>query len=165
MAISSKLSPCLWFDNQAEAAAKFYVSVFPKSGIDRISHYGKAGHETHKRPEGSVMTVDFHLGEQPMTALNGGPEFKLTEAISLQILCETQDDVDHCWRKLTADGGKEGPCGWVTDKFGLSWQVVPTAMSELMNDSDRDRFDRAMAAMMTMKKLDIAALRKAADGK
>ena len=153
------ITPCLWFDTDGEDAANFYVSVFPNSHVVGVARYGSAG----PRPEGTVMTVDFVLDGLPFTALNGGPDFSFNEAISFQIPCADQSEVDHYWDAL-ADGGKEGPCGWVSDRFGLSWQVVPNRLSELLGDPDAERAQRAMAAMLTMGKLDIAALEKAADG-
>jgi predicted 3-demethylubiquinone-9 3-methyltransferase (glyoxalase superfamily) len=160
--ITSKIVPCLWFDDQAESAARFYASVFPNSAVGAISRYGKAGHDIHKRPERSVMVVSFTLDGTEMRALNGGPLFKFTEAISLEVRCETQDEIDYFWAKLgTAGGGEDGPCGWLKDKFGLSWQIVPANMPQLMGDA---RSDRAMAAIMQMKKIDMAALERAFNG-
>ena len=155
-----KITSCLWFDTEGEEAAQFYCSLFPNSRIVGVSHYGEAG----PRPAGTVLTVDFELDGRPYVALNGGPEFPFTEAVSFQISCVDQDEVDRFWKALTADGGEEGPCGWVKDRFGLSWQVVPTALPELLSDPDPERANRAMAAMLQMKKLDIATLRAAADG-
>ncbi|MFF8958095.1 VOC family protein [Streptomyces sp. NPDC014894] len=152
------ITPNLWFDTQGEEAATFYVSVFPNSGITNVSHYGEAG----PRPAGTVLTVDFVLDGQPYTAINGGPEFTFTEAISLQIDCADQTEVDHYWTKLS-EGGEEGPCGWLKDRYGLSWQVVPAALGELLGDPDQGRAQRAMRAMLGMKKLDVARLREAAD--
>lgn len=152
------ITPCLWFDTEGEEAANFYVGLFPDSRILEISRYGSAG----PRPEGTVMTVDFVLNGQQFLALNGGPEFTFTEAVSFQVPCDTQEDVDHYWNAF-ADGGKEGPCGWIQDRYGLSWQVVPTALPELLGDPDPARAQRAMQAMLSMGKLDIAALRQAAD--
>ncbi|HEV8378536.1 MAG TPA: VOC family protein [Tepidisphaeraceae bacterium] len=160
MQIKSKIAPCLWFDNQAEVAAKFYTSVFKGSKIVKTSHYTEAGREVHGRPPGSVMTVEFELAGQSFTALNGGPLFKFNEAISFQVMCETQDEVDYFWSKLS-DGGQEGPCGWLKDKFGVSWQVVPTIMGHLFSDKDPKKAGRAMQAMLKMKKLDIAELKRA----
>jgi predicted 3-demethylubiquinone-9 3-methyltransferase (glyoxalase superfamily) len=152
-----KITPCLWFDTQAEEAAKFYAAIFKKSKIGRVSRYGKAGFEVHGRPAGSVMTVEFELDGQPFVALNGGPIFKFDEAVSFQIYCENQQEVDHYWSALTK-GGEEGPCGWLKDKFGLSWQIVPAVLPELLEGA---RADRVMQALMPMKKLDIAALKRA----
>ena len=151
--------PCLWFDTQGEDAAAFYVSVFPNSRIVDVTHYTEAG----PREPGTVMTVDFELDGQRYLALNGGPEFTFDEAISFEIECADQAEVDHYWERL-ADGGKHGPCGWLTDKFGVAWQVVPTALNELVADPDRARANRAIAAMLTMGKLDVATLQRAADG-
>ena len=153
------ITPCLWFDTQAEDAAAFYVSVFKNSSIVSTSHYGEAG----PREAGMVLTVQFELDGQPFTALNGGPEFTFDEAISFQIDCTSQDDVDYYWERLTADGGQDGPCGWVKDKFGVSWQVVPDELEKLLADPDQGRAQRAMAAMLQMRKIDIAAVREAAD--
>jgi predicted 3-demethylubiquinone-9 3-methyltransferase (glyoxalase superfamily) len=161
-----KIGPCLWFDNQAEEAAKFYAGIFKKSRIVKISRYGEAGHEIHRRPAGSVMTVAFELEGQPFTALNGGPLFKFNEAISLQVYCKTQKEVDYYWDKLTAGGDTNAQqCGWLKDKYGVSWQVVPTVALELLSDPKSKKSQRAFAAMMQMKKLDIAALKRAYDGK
>ncbi|MFE0104222.1 VOC family protein [Streptomyces sp. NPDC059009] len=154
------IKPCLWFDTKGQEAAEFYVSVFPNSKINHISHYGEGA----PRPAGSVLTVDFELDGQPYIALNGGPEFTFDEAVSLTIDCADQEEVDHYWSKLTEDGGEEGPCGWLKDKFGLSWQVVPAIVGELMADPDPARNQRVMTAIFGMKKLDVAALRAAADG-
>jgi predicted 3-demethylubiquinone-9 3-methyltransferase (glyoxalase superfamily) len=158
-----KITPCLWFDSQAEEAAKFYVSIFENSEIKEISRYGKAGFEIHQRPEGSVMTISFRLGETDFTALNGGPQFKFSEAISLQIFCDTQDEVDYFWSKLS-EGGEEGPCGWLKDKFGLSWQVVPSRLSEMLRDPNSKKVERVTAAFLQMKKFDLAALDRAYHG-
>src|SRR5256885_12166094 len=139
MQIKSKIVPCLWFDDQGEEAAKFYTSIFKGSKINKITHYTEAGREVHGRKAGSVMTVAFELAGQPFTALNGGPQFKFNEAISFQVNCETQDEIDYFWSKLT-EGGQEGPCGWLKDKFGLSWQVIPTALPQmLMDEGSGDR--------------------------
>ena len=155
-----KLTPCLWFDNQAEEAARFYCSIFDHSKITAITHYGHAGFEFHGRPEGSVMTVSFELDGQSFTALNGGPIFKFTEAISLQVSCRTQADVDHYWNALSQGGDEAAQqCGWLKDKYGLSWQVVPSLLNELMADPKKS--ERAMTAMLQMKKIDIAALERA----
>ena len=159
------ITPCLWFDSEAEEAARFYTSVFPDSRITAVSHYGEAGREVHGREPGSVMTVAFELAGQPFTALNGGPIFKFTEAVSFQINCDTQAEVDHFWHRLSAGGDpKAQQCGWLKDKFGLSWQVVPTVLPELMTDPDPRKRERAMTAMLRMKKLDIGELRRAAAG-
>ncbi|MEU1132036.1 VOC family protein [Streptomyces sp. NPDC005900] len=154
-----RITPNLWFDTQGEEAANFYVSVFPNSAIKNISYYGEGA----PRPAGTVLTVDFELDGKPFTALNGGPEFTFSEAVSLSIDCADQEEVDHYWAKLS-EGGEEGPCGWLKDKYGLSWQVVPTILTELVTGPDPERAQRAMQAMFGMKKLDVAALRAAADG-
>jgi predicted 3-demethylubiquinone-9 3-methyltransferase (glyoxalase superfamily) len=160
-----RIAPCLWFDDQAEEAANFYVGIFKNSKITKIARYPKVGQEIHHRPAGSVMTVAFELDGQPFTALNGGPVFKFNEAVSLQINCETQQEVDHYWEKLGKGGDpKAQQCGWVKDKFGLSWQVVPTILPELVTDPDPKKAERAFAAMMEMKKLDIDKLKQAAAG-
>jgi predicted 3-demethylubiquinone-9 3-methyltransferase (glyoxalase superfamily) len=165
MAIAGKqITPCLWFDAQAEEAAKFYCAVFKNSKITAISRYPEAGQEIHKKPPGSVMVVAFELDGQPFTALNGGPQFKFDEAVSFQIMCETQGEIDHYWSALTA-GGQEGPCGWLKDKFGLSWQVVANAIPRMMSDPDAKRSARVMNAFMRMKKLDLSALERAYAGR
>jgi predicted 3-demethylubiquinone-9 3-methyltransferase (glyoxalase superfamily) len=152
-----KITPCLWFDTEGEEAAKFYTSVFPNSRIVDVTHYGSAG----PRPEGTVMTVSFELDGQRFTALNGGPEFTFTEAISFEVSCETQEEVDAFWSKLS-EGGEEGPCGWLKDRFGVSWQIVPTALPRLLADSDREKAQRVMQAMLSMKKIEIEPLERAA---
>ncbi|MEU9860158.1 VOC family protein [Streptomyces sp. NPDC047971] len=154
-----RITPNLWFDTQGKEAAEFYCSVFPNSAIRNVSHYGEAG----PRPAGTVLTVDFVLDGTPFTAINGGPEFTFDEAVSFLIDCADQEEVDHYWGKLS-EGGQEGPCGWVKDKFGLSWQVVPSVLEELLSDPDEARAQRAMKAMLAMGKLDVAALVAAADG-
>ena len=151
------LVPCLWFDTEGEEAAEFYTSVFPNSKILDVSRYGEAG----PRPAGTVMTVSFELNEQEFLALNGGPDFTFSEAISFQVFCEGQAEVDRYWAALS-EGGEEGPCGWLKDRFGLSWQIVPTRLSELLSDPDPQRSQRAMKAMLGMKKIDIADLERAA---
>ncbi|MGH3098110.1 MAG: VOC family protein [Streptosporangiales bacterium] len=154
----SKTTPCLWFDTQAEEAATFYTAVFKNSRIVDVTRYGSAGPGV----AGSVMTVTFELDGQSFVGLNGGPQFTFSEAISFQVDCADQDEVDYYWNELSA-GGEEGPCGWVKDKFGVSWQVVPRALPELLSDLDRERSQRAMSAMLQMGKLDAAALYRAAD--
>jgi predicted 3-demethylubiquinone-9 3-methyltransferase (glyoxalase superfamily) len=154
-----RITPNLWFDTEGEQAAEFYVSAFPNSKITAVTHYGEAG----PREAGMVLTVNFVLDGQEFTAINGGPEFTFDEAISLLVNCADQDEVDYYWQKLT-DGGQEVQCGWLKDKFGLSWQVVPGGMEEMLNDPDPDRAQRAMKAMLGMTKIDIAALQAAADG-
>lgn len=156
-----KTIPCLWFDTDAEEAAALYVSVFPNSAITGVTRYGPGG----PRPEGLALTVSFTLDGQEYVALNGGPEFTFSEAISFQIPCADQAEVDHYWNALTDSGGKESQCGWLTDRFGLSWQVVPTRLTELVGDPDPERAQRATQAMLTMAKIDIAALERAADGR
>jgi predicted 3-demethylubiquinone-9 3-methyltransferase (glyoxalase superfamily) len=154
--------PCLWFDGQAEEAAQFYVSVFDRSRITRVTHYGKAGQEVHHHAPGSVLTVSFELLGQPFTALNGGPDFKFSEAISLQVMCETQGEIDRYWSKLSANGDTSAQqCGWLKDRFGLSWQIVPAALPAWIGDTDTSKADRTMKAMLQMKKLDIAKLKEA----
>ena len=157
MATLKKITPCLWFDSDGEEAATFYTGIFENSRIVHVSRYGSAG----PRPEGMVMTVNFELDGQEFIALNGGPEFTFDEAISFQVNCESQEEVDRFWSKLSA-GGEEGPCGWVKDKFGVSWQIVPTLLDELIRDPDTERSQRAMKAMLAMKKIDIAELERAA---
>src|SRR5262245_19111060 len=161
MLATPKIAPCLWFDDRAEEAARFYVGIFKNSKILDVSRYSEAGYEVHGRPAGSVMTVSFELDGQRFTALNGGPLFKFSEAISFQISCETQEEVDHYWSKLSAGGDPNAQqCGWLKDKFGLSWQVVPTALPKLLMDPDATKSKRAMDAMLQMKKLDIAKLER-----
>ena len=154
-----KIVTCLWFDDQGEEAATFYTSVFPNSRITEVQHYPEAGPGV---AAGTVSTVSFTLDGQDYVALNGGPMFTFTEAVSLQVHCETQEEVDDYWAKL-GEGGEESVCGWLKDRYGLSWQIVPTALLELTADPDRDRAARAFAAMLTMRKIDIAELRRAAD--
>lgn len=153
-----KITPFLWFDNQAEEAAKFYTSIFKNSKINTVTHYGEAG----PSEPGSVLTVEFELDGVSFVALNGGPTFKFTEAISLQIACETQEEVNNLWNKLTADGGAPSQCGWLKDKYGLSWQVVPTALPRLLKQPDAEKANRVMAAMLKMTKIEIAELERAA---
>jgi predicted 3-demethylubiquinone-9 3-methyltransferase (glyoxalase superfamily) len=157
--MQQRISPNLWFDTEAEEAAQFYVSVFKSSRIVSTARYPEAA----PGPTGSVMTVEFELDGQRFVAINGGPQFKFSEAVSLQINCEDQAEVDYYWGRLS-EGGEEGPCGWLKDRFGLSWQVTPTGIDEVFSDPDPERANRAMKAMLQMKKLDIAALRAAADG-
>ena len=159
------ITPCLWFDTQAEEAARYYTGIFKNSKITSISRYTEAGREVHGKPPGTVLTVAFELNGQPFTALNGGPVFKFNEAISFQIMCRTQEEVDHYWNKLSEGGDKNAQqCGWLKDKYGVSWQVVPTVLSEMMADPDQKKSGRAMQAMLQMKKIDIAALKRAYDG-
>jgi len=153
------ITPCLWFDTEGEDAAKLYTSVFPNSKIGKVTRYGSAG----PRDEGTVMTVDFELDGQPFVALNGGPDFKFTEALSFQVSCKDQEEVDRYWTTLS-EGGEEGPCGWLKDRFGLSWQIVPDALPRLLSDPDKDKAQRVMAAMLEMRKIEIAELEAAAQG-
>lgn len=153
-----KITPCLWFDNQAEDAANFYVSIFKNSKIESVSRYGKEGFEIHGQKEGTLLTVAFQINGQPFTALNGGPVFKFTEAVSFQVFCETQVEIDDYWNKLT-QGGQEVQCGWLKDKFGLSWQIIPTILPKLL--SDPSRAGRVMKAYLKMKKFDIEKLMQA----
>jgi predicted 3-demethylubiquinone-9 3-methyltransferase (glyoxalase superfamily) len=162
-AIRPKLAPCLWFDTQAEQAANFYVSIFGDSRIKRTTRYGKVGHETHGKEAGSVLTVEFELCGQAFVALNGGPLFKFNEAISFQVLCETQDEIDYFWGRL-CDGGVESACGWLKDRYGVSWQVVPSDLPQMLTDADSTKSERAMAALLKMKKFDLAALQRAYTG-
>ncbi len=155
-----KINPFLWFDSEAEQAAKFYVGIFKNSKIGKITHYGEDG----PRPKGSVMTAEFTLDRVDFVALNGGPQFKFTEAISFSVNCETQDEIDYFWEKLSADGGSTGRCGWLKDKFGLSWQVNPVFLGDMLADPDAGKANRVMKAMMEMDKIDIASLEKAAKG-
>jgi predicted 3-demethylubiquinone-9 3-methyltransferase (glyoxalase superfamily) len=157
--MAQKITPNLWFDTEAEEAANFYVSLFPNSRIVNVSHYTEAG----PREAGTVMTVEFELDGQRFVGINGGPEFTFDEAVSFQIDCETQDEVDSYWERLT-DGGEESQCGWLKDRYGLSWQVTPAGIEELFADPDPARAERAMQAMLGMRKLDLAAMRAAADG-
>ena len=162
MAIARQtIVPCLWFDTRAEEAAKFYVGIFKNSRIGRVSRFPDAGKEIHGKDAGTVMTVEFELEGQTFIALNGGPQFTFDEAISFQVMCETQDEIDNYWNKLTAGGGEEGPCGWLKDKFRLSWQIVPSMVPELMAGGP-DKAARVMNDFMQMKKLDIATLKRAA---
>ena len=165
MAVIQKITPCLWFDSQAEEAAKFYVSLFPNSAVGAVTRYGKEGFEVHGRPEGSVITVNFSLEGQEFTALNGGPHFKFSEAISFVVRCETQTEVDHYWDKLGEGGDEQArQCGWLKDKYGISWQIVPVALFEMMSSTDRIKSERVMRAVLQMKRLDVAALRRAYEG-
>ena len=165
MASIQKISPCLWFDDQAEAAAKFYLGIFPNSKITRTAYYGEAGHEFHGKPPGSVMTVAFELDGQPFTALNGGPIFKFNEAISFQVMCDTQAEVDHYWEKLSEGGDEQAQqCGWLKDKYGVSWQIVPATLSWMVSDADQQKSQRVVQAILRMKKLDIAELERSYAG-
>jgi predicted 3-demethylubiquinone-9 3-methyltransferase (glyoxalase superfamily) len=163
MATLHKITPCLWFDDQAEPAAKFYTSIFKNSKIIAVARYGEAGHEVHGRPAGSVMTVTFELEGHGFMALNGGPQFKFSEAISLQVHCDTQQEIDYFWEKLSAGGDANAQqCGWLKDRYGLSWQIVPRVMPDLFGDGTSAKAQRVMEAMLKMKKLDLAALEQAA---
>ena len=164
MAIAPRIAPCLWYDHQAEEAARFYVSVFPGSRVNLVTRYGEVGRDIHGRPPGSVMTVEFELQGQPVTALNGGPHFTFSEAVSLQVLCDGQGEIDAYWAALSA-GGAEGQCGWLKDRYGLSWQVVPRELESLLSGSDQAAIDRVMTALFPMRKLDWAALQAAFRGR
>jgi predicted 3-demethylubiquinone-9 3-methyltransferase (glyoxalase superfamily) len=160
-----EITPFLWFDNNAEEAANFYVSIFKNSKVLKVTHYGGAAAQAARRPESSVMTVEFELNGQKFVGLNGGPIFKFTEAVSFAVNCDTQEEIDYFWEKLSGDGGKEVECGWLKDKYGLSWQIVPTILDELVQASDPEKTNRVMGALMQMKKLNIAKLKEAAAGK
>ncbi len=160
-----KITPCLWFDGNAEKAVKFYASIFEKSRIGKIARYDKAGEKVSGRKAGSVMTIKFEIEGQEFIALNGGPHFKFNEAVSFVVNCKTQKEVDYFWKKLTADGGREVKCGWLKDKFGVSWQIVPTVLSELMSSKDVVKSQRVMEAVLQMVKLDIKKLKAAAKGR
>ena len=160
-----KITPCLWFDDQAENAARFYTDIFPRSRILHVSRYGEAGREIHGKEPGSAMTVEFELEGQRFTALNGGPLYRFNEAVSLLVHCETQAEVDHYWEKLSQGGDESAQqCGWLKDRYGLSWQIVPDALPDLIGGPDPVKSQRAMQAMLGMKKLDIEALRRAYAG-
>lgn len=162
--VTQRITPFLWFDSDAEEAAKFYVSIFGNSRIQSTARYEEEAARAAGRPKGSVMTVAFELDGQQFTALNGGPVFKFTEAISLVVNCETQDEVDHFWERLSA-GGQQVQCGWLKDRFAVSWQVVPTVLIEMLHDKDPEKSRRVMAAMLTMKKISIDGLRAAYEGR
>jgi predicted 3-demethylubiquinone-9 3-methyltransferase (glyoxalase superfamily) len=158
-----KITPCLWFDDKAEEAAEFYTAIFRNSKIGNISRYGEAGQEVHGKSAGTVMTVAFELDGQAFTALNGGPVFKFNEAISFQVNCETQEDVDYYWQKLSEGGDEKAQqCGWLKDQYGVSWQIVPRFLVEMLNDTDAEKSQRVMTAMLQMKKIDINELKRAA---
>ncbi|HEY2649636.1 MAG TPA: VOC family protein [Puia sp.] len=161
-----KISTCLWFDNQAEEAVKYYTSILPDSKTGKITRYGREGYDIHKKPAGSVMTVQFWLLGNEYLALNGGPLFRFNESISLVVQCETQEEIDRYWEKLSEGGDKSAQaCGWLKDKYGLSWQIVPRLLEEMQNSPDTEKTERLMNAIMKMKKLDIAALKRAFDNK
>ncbi len=161
-----KITPCLWFDSNAEEAVNFYISIFKNSKIGKISRYGKEGYEIHGKPEGTVLTVEFELNGQTFTALNGGPAFKFNEAISFQVHCESQNEVDHYWEKLSQGGDEKAQqCGWLKDKYSVSWQIVPTVLGEMLQDKDPKKSGRVMNALLQMKKIDIRALEKAYEQK
>ena len=165
MANLQTISPCLWFDDQAEQAASYYTGIFPNSRIGAVSRYGEAGTDIHGRPAGSVMTVAFELDGQPFTALNGGPVFTFNEAISFQVSCESQQEIDHYWNLLKEGGPFQAQqCGWLKDCYGVSWQIVPRALAEMMTSGDQVRADRVMTALLGMKKLDLAQLEAAYEG-
>jgi len=160
-----KITPCLWFDDQAEEAVALYTAIFPNSSIVNVARYGEAGHDVHGRPAGSVMAIAFKLDGQSFSALNGGPAFKFNEAISFQVDCRDQKEVDYYWEKLSAGGDpKAQQCGWLKDKYGASWQIVPTVLIEMLNDPDSQKSQRTMQAMLQMKKIDIEKLRQAHGG-
>jgi len=166
MAKLHDIVPCLWFEDQAEEAAQYYIGIFKAGKVTKILRYSEVGQETHHRPPGSVLTVEFELNGRTFTALNGGPEFKFNEAVSLQVICKDQKEVDYYWEKLGAGGDPSARvCGWLKDKYGLSWQIIPEEMFKLLEDQTKENGKRAMAAMMKMKKLDLAALEAAYDGK
>ena len=162
-AIKQRITPFLWFDSQAEEAAKLYISVFENSRIKRIVRYGKAGRDVQGKEAGSVMTVEFEIDGQTFIALNGGPHIKFNEAISFQIVCDTQDEIDHFWSRLSQDG-QEGSCGWLKDKYGVSWQVVPSVLPQMMTDADSSKKERVMNAFLKMKKFDVETLQRAYAG-
>jgi predicted 3-demethylubiquinone-9 3-methyltransferase (glyoxalase superfamily) len=161
-----KISPCLWFDDQGEEAAKFYTSIFKDSKIGDVTRYGKEGYEIHGRQEGTVMTVEFEIEGQKFLALNGGPIFKFNEAISFQVYCEIQEEVDYYWEKLSEGGDEKAQqCGWLKDKYGVSWQIVPTILIKMLKDKDSEKSQKVMKAMLQMHKLDISTLKKAYEEK
>jgi predicted 3-demethylubiquinone-9 3-methyltransferase (glyoxalase superfamily) len=165
MSSIQRIVPCLWFDDQAEQAVEFYLSIFPNSRILSLSRYGEAGHEFHGKPPGSVMTVAFELDGQAFTALNGGPAFRFNEAVSLQVSCQDQAQVDHYWDKLSAGGDPVAQqCGWLKDSYGLSWQILPSVLAQLLGDADTRKTQRVMTALLQMHKPDIAELQKAYAG-
>jgi predicted 3-demethylubiquinone-9 3-methyltransferase (glyoxalase superfamily) len=159
--IKNKITPCLWFDTEAEDAAKLYTAIFANSRIKQVSRYPEAGRDIHGKAAGSVMLVEFELDGQTFTALNGGPQFKFSEAVSFQVMCDSQEEIDHFWTRLS-EGGREGQCGWLKDRFGLSWQIVPSVLPQLMTSGDGARSERIMSAVMKMRKFDLEALQRAA---
>lgn len=161
--IKQKITPCLWFDTQAEEAANFYTSVFDNGRIKQLSRYGKAGQDVHGKEPGSVMVVEFEIAGQTFTALNGGPQFKFSEAVSFQVMCEGQEEIDRFWTKLS-DGGQPGQCGWLKDRYGLSWQIVPSVLPQMITNARGEARERIIGAVMGMKKFDLAALHRAAAG-
>ena len=165
MQVVQRITPCLWFDDRAQEAAEFYIAIFKNSRIVKVARYGEAGRDVHGKPPGSVLTVAFELDGQAFTALNGGPVFKFNEAISFQVNCETQEEVDSYWDKLSKGGDEKAQqCGWLKDKYGVSWQVVPSVLPEMISDSDPEKSGRVMEAMLRMKKIDIGALKRAYAG-
>lgn len=166
MKLNQLITPCLWFDDEAEAAAEFYTSIFDNSRITAVSHYTEAGHEIHSQRAGKAMVVAFELNGQPFTALNGGSNFKISEAISFQVMCDTQAEIDYFWEQLGAGGDPAAQqCGWLKDKFGVSWQIVPAMIGELVSGADAEAAKRATEALLKMKKLDIAELQQAHEGR
>lgn len=165
MKITGKITPCLWFDGIGKEAAEFYVSVFPNSKLGKISYYPDTGKETHGMDAGKVLTVEFEINGQPFTALNAGPNFKFNEAVSFQVMCETQEEIDYFWNKLREGGGQESMCGWLKDRFGLSWQVFPAMMNKILSEGTPDERKRVMEAFMKMKKFIIADIEAARRGK
>ena len=166
MAKVHDIVPCLWFENQAEEAAHYYTGIFKNGRVTKVTRYSEVGQEIHHRPPGSVLTVEFEINGKSFTALNGGPEFKFNEAISLQVICKDQKEVDYYWEKLGAGGDPSAQkCGWLKDKYGVSWQIIPEEMFKLLEDQTKENGKRAMAAMMKMKKLDLATVKAAYDGK
>jgi len=161
--ISQKITPCLWFDTEAEAAAQTYVAIFENSRIKRVSRYGKEGYGIHGREAGSVMTVEFEIEGQTFVALNGGPQFKFNEAVSFQVHCATQEEIDHFWTRLS-EQGQEGPCGWLKDRYGVSWQVVPAVLPEMLMDPNPGKSERVTKAFLQMKKFNLAELERAYRG-
>ena len=158
------ITPCLWFDNNAEEAVNFYTAIFPKSKIGKVARYGEAGYEFHRKPPGTVMTIEFELNGQTFTALNGGPMFKFNEAVSFQVHCDSQEEIDHYWGKLSEGGDPNAQqCGWLKDKFGLSWQIVPTVLPKLLGEKNAKKSQSVMNALLQMSKLDIGRLQQAYD--